>query len=296
MVRLASTAPSMSQTLPPQLDSLESDVIRLAPFAVIVCDEVGIVRFANPRAEELFGSGPNTDFSITGRELNTLSRDIDHRNTETRAIRHVLPAQGKRPSLVVRCERFEVADEQWTCFYLTEPEKRRERELVLEREANTDQLSGLSNRRAFQRMMEGHQHKALSLAFIDIDYFKSVNDIHGHVKGDDVIRHVSKILKEFFADRSIAVARMGGDEFSVLFETEGNSLVKLLDEFRIAVHKSRLEGSDEISISMSIGAVISRSNRFSSRKLLTEADRQLYQAKAAGRNCVSHAILDSFPK
>lgn len=283
----------MSQTLPPQFLSLENEVIRLAPFAVIVCDDQRIIRFANARAEELFGHGHRTEISISGRNLDTVASEIDCRNTKSRAIGHVLPACGKRPSLVVRCEKLETENGQWTIFYLTEPEQRNERELVLEREANTDELSGLANRRAFQRMMEGNQHKALSVAFLDIDYFKSVNDLHGHLKGDEVIRHVSNILTDCFAEKAILVSRMGGDEFSVLFETgKANTIVKLLDEFRYRVFETKIPGSSDIQVSMSIGAAISNRPGVGSRKLLTEADQQLYAAKAAGRNCVSHAAMD----
>lgn len=286
----------MSQTLPPQLTSLESDVIRLAPFGVIVLDDQGIIRFANPRAEVLFGQGGKADFSISGMYLNSLVSEIDYRKTKPGEIVHVLPELGQRPALVVRCEKLKTGSGQWTVFYLSEAEQRHERELVLEKEASTDELSGLANRRAFQRTMEANQYKALSIALIDIDFFKSVNDIHGHLKGDDVIRHVSEILNDCFVDQSILVSRMGGDEFSVLFDISDEArLVKLLDAFRRTVCQSKVPGSVDINVSTSIGAVISKCSNVGIRDLLTEADRQLYEAKAAGRNCVFHAVWDSKP-
>jgi len=273
---------------------LEREAIRLAPFAVIICDQDRMVQFANPRADELFGRDFEGDYSLVGRPFKTLVNDISPCSSKGPDLSHVLPAQGKRPSLDVRCEQLDIDGANWTIFYLTEPEKLHERERLLEKEATTDELSGLANRRAFQRTMEGNQHKALSLAFLDVDHFKSINDVHGHLKGDDVIRHVGSLMTDFFDRSSILVSRMGGDEFSVLFETrEEDSIVKLLDEFRAKVSTSQIPDSADVKVSLSIGAVISKNPEVGSRKLLTEADRQLYEAKARGRNLVSHVLLES---
>jgi diguanylate cyclase len=99
-------------------------------------------------------------------------------------------------------------------------------------------------------------------------------------------------LKQAFDKDTILTARMGGDEFSVLFETtETESILDLLERFRAKVSKSTVPEHPNIQFTVSIGVAICKVPRIGSRTLLTHADQQLYLAKGAGRNQVAHMTL-----
>jgi diguanylate cyclase len=161
--------------------------------------------------------------------------------------------------------------------------------------ADTDVLTGLSNRRAFERALGAAAALAestsepLSLAICDIDNFKSVNDRFGHETGDRVLKLVGKIL-ETHCKPAGEVARFGGEEFVVLFSglCEDRAF-ELVDAARrdIAgrniVKKETQEPLGSISFSAGISAF---SIAKDSSNLLRIADRALYAAKANGRNCV----------
>jgi diguanylate cyclase (GGDEF)-like protein len=181
----------------------------------------------------------------------------------------------------------EIEGDTWKILFLQDAEQNRRRELILEKEASTDELSGLANRRAFQRCLESHQNHALVLAILDIDHFKNINDLYGHPTGDEVIRHTGKLLNEAFSKSSLVVARLGGDEFGILFDAATvKAASSALEEF---CHRIKLTGSpecSEFSYSVSIGISIAEKAGVAPRELLTVADKALYQAKNAGRNCV----------
>jgi diguanylate cyclase len=161
--------------------------------------------------------------------------------------------------------------------------------------ADTDALTGLSNRRAFERALGAAAALAdssgepLSLAICDIDNFKSVNDRFGHETGDRVLKFVGRIL-ENHCGASGQVARFGGEEFVVLFsglcEDRAFELVDAARHDisgRNIVKKETQEPMGSISFSAGIGTyAVARD----SSNLLRIADRALYAAKANGRNCV----------
>jgi diguanylate cyclase len=161
--------------------------------------------------------------------------------------------------------------------------------------ADTDALTGLSNRRAFERALGAASALAesssepLSLAICDIDNFKSVNDRFGHETGDRVLQLVGKIL-ETHCKPAGQVARFGGEEFVVLFsglcEDRAFALVDSARRDvagRNIVKKETKEPLGSISFSAGISAF---SIAKDSSNLLRIADRALYAAKANGRNCV----------
>ena len=280
----------MSQAISQILSQIENEIIRLAPIAILVVDGDNVVRIANPKARQLLVelSESVDETELVGQPLNELLPQYDLANIEQSTVQAEIGNENSR--LEIRSAKIEVDDQRWKAIYF-HPSSQREQ--LLEKEASTDELSGLANRRAFQRTVEGNHHRALSLAIIDIDRFKSVNDEHGHLAGDDVIVLTSSLMTKFFGDNSILLSRMGGDEFSVLFETSSaQSIVDSLDEFRQIVASSQLPKLEGVRLSVSIGAVISTVAAIDSRTLLTHADRQLYVAKEKGRNQVAHILLD----
>ena len=162
-------------------------------------------------------------------------------------------------------------------------------------EVYIDALSGLFNRRRFDASLESLVAKAtaegepLSLLLLDIDEFKSVNDLHGHVFGDQVIQSVSQAIKSSIKGRDVA-ARFGGDEFAVLLPETGSHGAETVGEYiRRIIERRRISDftgdSDPVAITVSVG-ISSRERGESARELLRRADKALYQAKRDGRNQV----------
>jgi diguanylate cyclase len=163
-------------------------------------------------------------------------------------------------------------------------------------EATTDALTGLLNRRAFDVQMLKTTEKAdvsqeyLSLLMIDIDHFKKVNDTHGHLVGDKVIRFIATQLSKNVKGRDI-VARIGGEEFAILLpNTQLENARILAESIRSKIEKSQLKRMDNSeslgSITVSIGATCYKRNE-PTNDFLQRADKALYSSKNAGRNKVS---------
>lgn len=164
----------------------------------------------------------------------------------------------------------------------------------------TDALTGIHNRRYFmQRLQEEvvrglRQELPVSCLFIDIDHFKSFNDLYGHSVGDQVLRYVANIIKKQMR-LSDVLARYGGEEFAVLLTNTDTKLAQdIAERIRFAIadailHVDSLE--DDLNVSVSIGCTTmtqAKSQNITSlgEHLLNSADQALYIAKDSGRNCV----------
>jgi diguanylate cyclase (GGDEF)-like protein len=161
---------------------------------------------------------------------------------------------------------------------------------TIKRQANTDYLTDLPNRRYFFEQANTSL-KALSLkkangalAMIDIDHFKSINDTYGHDAGDQVLKGLAICLKKYF--KKYLVARLGGEEFAVYFADETpQEALKRLEGFRYFVENNSQEFSKEkIKLTISIG--FSTGPVYQMDTLLKQADQKLYEAKESGRNKV----------
>jgi len=152
--------------------------------------------------------------------------------------------------------------------------------------AITDELTRLPNRRALRDRLEllaaeAHRGRRFSLAIVDIDHFKNVNDTHGHAIGDEVLIAVAKTLRDSIR-RSDMVARMGDEEFCVLQTDIDSELMTMLTErLRAAVEAI----AEPVRITASFG-VCHSSKTIEPTALLQHADQALYAAKRDGRNRV----------
>ena len=157
----------------------------------------------------------------------------------------------------------------------------------IRRVANTDYLTGLPNRRHFFYMVTV-QHQNLSedhaLALIDLDFFKSINDTHGHDAGDIVLKAMAALIEFYFPDEIIS--RFGGEEFCIYMpSTPLKEACERLDEFRKVVEAEIIQlPKSDIKVTCSIGVSGAHTQRVD--KLLSLADKQLYAAKNSGRNQV----------
>lgn len=161
----------------------------------------------------------------------------------------------------------------------------------LRRLAETDELTGLVSRRwlneSANRLLDDQEDGQLrALLMIDLDDFKTINDRYGHAVGDEVLRHVSAVLRrELRADALIA--RYGGDEFCALVPVPGEAAAFVIAErLRAAMEASPFrKGAAQVPITLSIGVTMHRLGA-TLAQLLDEADRRAYRAKARGRNRV----------
>jgi diguanylate cyclase (GGDEF)-like protein len=183
-----------------------------------------------------------------------------------------------------------------TFLFQRELGRRTRAEEALERLSHTDALTGLANRRAFDKAFDREWRQAiclgspLSLLFIDVDHFKRYNDEYGHAKGDDVLRAVAHAIEGAIRRPHDFAARYGGEEFTVVLpETEQSDAEVFAQEIRKAVARLCIEhrrSSFDI-VTISIGAAtMSPTQGDNALSLLKAADAALYEAKAAGRNRV----------
>lgn len=164
-------------------------------------------------------------------------------------------------------------------------------EFELKSIANTDQLTGVSNRLALDDYLKKtksspHYFEDICLIIVDIDNFKHVNDQHGHIFGDQVIVSVAQCLKANVRSSDLIV-RFGGDEFLVvLHQIDLEHSMQSAEKIREAVSNLSLKVPDsdhEISVSVSIGVAVGAESWM---ELLGQADRSLFKAKASGKNAV----------
>ena len=159
-------------------------------------------------------------------------------------------------------------------------------------EARTDGLTGLANRRAFDRKLDElfatYQKggRSFVLALVDIDHFKSINDNHGHPVGDQVLRHLARTLKSQLDD-AIQVARYGGEEFAILMNGPLQIAAAKMNETRKTVADERADFGDGLylGITVSVGLSEPREDVLIG-PIVRRADESLYAAKNIGRNRV----------
>ena len=165
--------------------------------------------------------------------------------------------------------------------------------------AITDELTGLYNHRHFRQQLNieisraARYRRSLSLMMIDIDYFKHYNDTNGHLKGNEVLKEMGRILKEMSRDVDI-VARYGGEEFSIVMpETDRRKARTLAERLRKRIESHKFENvrkQPHKKLTISIGLASYPENAGTAFEVIEQADKALYEAKRAGRNtvCVSH--------
>lgn len=169
----------------------------------------------------------------------------------------------------------------------------------IERLSNTDQLTGLPNRNAFEQVVyqlskqASRQQQPLSLLLGDVDFFKAINDQHGHLAGDAALKTVADVLKHHLR-ASDFICRWGGEKFLVILRgCDAASAYQVAEHLREAVERSRtVYQQHHITLTMSLGSATQQSGE-SVEQWLLRADQHLYDAKHSGRNQVRPKPLES---
>ncbi len=171
---------------------------------------------------------------------------------------------------------------------------------LLYRRSIIDDLTGVSSRGHFEAHLSQevgrvrrYSSKSISLAMLDLDHFKNVNDTHGHLAGDEVLKATAALLREVVRSVDL-VARYGGEEFAViLIEIDRPSAAEVAERLRSSLESMTVDfGGQGLRITGSFGVACFPDDARDKRGLIEAADAALYRAKAAGRNrtCVAPAL------
>jgi diguanylate cyclase (GGDEF)-like protein len=161
---------------------------------------------------------------------------------------------------------------------------------VCEEAAFTDHLTGLANRRRFERQLDREGTRTIryghpfTLVMVDVDNFKNLNDSFGHTVGDEVIRHIARVLREGTRGIDLA-ARLGGDEFGIiLVETSQEAGMEVAERLRLMISGLSISRGEQVTASFGVAECPSSAQ--TAEDVLRAADTALYKAKREGRNRV----------
>ncbi|BFN29945.1 sensor domain-containing diguanylate cyclase [Vibrio harveyi] len=185
-------------------------------------------------------------------------------------------------------------DESWVIWSVRDVTKTHLLEKRLKELSETDELTGVMNRRAFLTSLDkalnlhSRLSQTLSCVMIDIDHFKEINDQVGHFSGDQVINHVAKICQRAIRGTDF-IGRLGGEEFAViLVNTSAIQAYDVAERIRGAIQNApcQVDGI-EISTTVSIGVAEYDGQVSNAKELMINADKAMYYSKHSGRNQVT---------
>ena len=291
---------------------------------VIVADSTGRMQFCNPAAEELLGIGCSDsdpdDWSVEygvlladgvticpteelplvralhGEKVNDTDLVIANSalGEKKRVSARAGPIVDETGALVGGVVTFHDTTERYNAEEQAFQQAARLAELnaELERLSETDILTGLPSRRAFDRTIaraiedtQGYDHPAI-LMVLDVDYFKNINDFHGHLAGDTVLRQLAGLILKQEGDEQFS-ARIGGEEFAVILQSQSlQEAARKADILRQRIEQDTfLYQGEELGVTVSIGVTQVSSND-DNASFFQRADDALYSAKNSGRNRV----------
>ncbi|QSD34566.1 EAL domain-containing protein [Pectobacterium brasiliense] len=273
------------------------NIANTSPDTILCVNEKGMITFWNTAAEHML---EYTDEEIIGRSINTIVPDafvvqlnhlVTDRDSMMKGVTLELNVQAKSGCLVpveLSVSMWEDNDNVSYGAILRDITERRRNEERLFLLAHLDPLTGLANRTLLTSNLETalKNEPAVCIMMVDLDGFKDVNDSLGHSSGDNILVHVAKKIKATVRSGDV-VARMGGDEFALLFPGLSDKKVagKIAEQIIHEISQAMVIDDHQINISASIGAVLYPEYGLTVQDLLTSADLALYQAKSEGRNC-----------
>jgi diguanylate cyclase (GGDEF)-like protein/PAS domain S-box-containing protein len=273
----------------------------IAPFPILVSKLLDdTVLYINPVAREALklsaqdmGQFRLTDYFARPEKRNDLVALVrQNRIVDTFEVEMRSPRSGEKMWLDLSARVVELDGELALYVNLHDMTEQKETEEKLFKQASTDTLTGLYNRRQFEAMVNQSIASAkryqtpYCVMMCDIDHFKTVNDTYGHEAGDIVLKEVAQLMKNTFRTSDI-VGRFGGEEFVVFFTNTDMEGAKIAAEhFRQAVEQAHIEAEGKhIPVTISLG--ITNTQNDDLLRLVKEADLALYYSKEHGRNQVN---------
>lgn len=269
---------------------------------MMVTDAQGLILTVNPAFSVLSGY---TEKELTGRRAYELASNRHEKEFFHRLVECVTETGHWKGELWHRSkegEEFLVAivintvyDEQAQPFryvaLMSDITQKKASEEIIWREANFDTLTGLPNRRMFHEHLRKEMKKTdrsqlpMALVFVDLDYFKEINDTLGHDKGDLLLKEVASRLLSCVRSTD-AVARLGGDEFTVILSELRNAgdVMRIAQDILKKMSTPFHLGENIAHISSSIGITLYPEDGADAETLLKNADQAMYMAKQQGRN------------
>jgi diguanylate cyclase (GGDEF)-like protein/PAS domain S-box-containing protein len=287
-------------------------IMNNASDAIVLFDSEGRIFFWNPAAERLFGYSKEESLDRNFFELLVPAEDesgwLHAIKGEHVQIVNVAPSglpsgrtvelkalcrDGSTVDIEVALSTFEVGSTRYNVGIARDISRRKQFEKELVKLSITDPLTGVYNRRHFERRIRDEIKKArlegrdLSLVILDLDHFKSINDRFGHDKGDQVLKATTDLIREHLQGKG-TLARWGGEEFVILLPgLSAGDAADLAETLREGINNMRFDGDAEITASFGV-AGLAPDDTFDT--LIKKADNMLYEAKANGRNRVRVAI------
>ncbi|MDO9453012.1 MAG: sensor domain-containing diguanylate cyclase [Stagnimonas sp.] len=281
-------------------------VREVSSFGIYLLDPEGVIRSWNRGAENITGF---TEAEMLGRPFENLFTEDSRRDglpqrtlQFARANRHHKDEQPRLrrdgKELIALCTLDAVRQESGALAsfveVFTDITEVKQREASLYHRATRDALTGIFNRGHFTEMAVQEIERArrfaepLSVALLDLDHFKRVNDTYGHDAGDMALVQFSQTCQEF-ARKIDLVGRLGGEEFVILLPRANKEpAFEILQRLRLKVMETRItsSGGAQFGFTVSIGLASLRPHTRDLRELLRNADAALYKAKREGRNRV----------
>ena len=271
--------------------------------ALLQLDGAGTIRFASPASRRLSGRDDVEGlhmaafFSAFDRDMVAASLEkAAEQPGQTKILERSVEHDGETRWLEAKLRAIETSRSKASGFVVTirDVTERKLDELQASREARTDPLTGLPNRRAFLDMLDSKLRTAeqapFAFALVDLDHFKRVNDSYGHTVGDAVLTQIGRIMHDM-ASEDCFFARLGGEEFGIIATGPVAEIAPTICErLRLAIQQKPMSDNDggSFHITASIG-VAAIGERCSSSMAMQAADGPLYMAKASGRNCTRRA-------
>lgn len=272
---------------------------------VITTDAGGLVTYLNPVAETLTGwsatqalGQPLTDiYTVVHDKTSRPLMESTHGANGSSIHRHVILHSRDTSHYDVEDSAAPIRDHAGekigTVIVFRDVTHERVLSQQLAWQARHDSLTGLANRREFERVLQrllenaGQDQQCHALLYFDLDQFKLVNDTSGHIAGDELLKQLSLLLKSALRKGDL-LARLGGDEFGVVLEDctpenasiVANHLLTVVKDFRFVWEQKTF------AVGASIGLVSINDNNRDINQILSAADTACYLAKDKGRNCV----------
>ncbi|MEM9533468.1 MAG: EAL domain-containing protein [Pseudomonadota bacterium] len=275
--------------------------------AVIMVNDRKEIVFANHSAERMFGYLKNDFLGAHAEQLlgAGIASNEDPDASEVQTARHwlrdlepgsgwreveLVGKQGQRMLCSVSVSSVLRGQEKFTTAFLQDVTKERQIQSEIQHQADHDSLTGLPNRLKFLRELRGLLEKPeeeLAVALIDLDNFKTINDLLGHVAGDEFLQVIAHRIEQSIRRYDIA-CRLGGDEFAIILrqvEDAGIAEQALADTLQ-AMSEEMVINAVSIAPTASIGVVMATQGG-SASDLLRNADLAMYEAKACGKSRIS---------